>query len=63
MLSRPNYGGLVINFSNNITVDGIIVNNYGNANGGGTGANIGNSSQCFVKQRQMVQLQEMDRWY
>ncbi|RCW42439.1 glycosyl hydrolase family 28, partial [Paenibacillus prosopidis] len=48
MLSRPNYGGLVINFSNNITVDGIIVNNYGNANGGGTGANIGNSSNVLL---------------
>ncbi|RCW39719.1 glycosyl hydrolase family 28, partial [Paenibacillus prosopidis] len=48
MLSRPNYGGLVINFSNNITVDGIIVNNYGNANGGGTGANIGNSTNVLL---------------
>ena len=48
VLNFPNYGGLVINFSNDITVDGIIVNGYGNANSGGTGANIGNSSNVSL---------------
>ena len=59
MLSRPNYGGLVINFSNNITVDGIIVNNYGNANGGGTGTNIGNSANVLLNN---VKLFSYKKW-
>ncbi len=49
VLDRPSNSAIDILFSNNITVDGIIFNDYNNANSGGNGILIGNSTNVYSK--------------
>ncbi|WP_307602086.1 discoidin domain-containing protein [Paenibacillus sp. V4I9] len=48
VLDRPAGRAISIDYSNQITVDGIIVSNYGSADGGGCAINAGNSSNVLI---------------
>jgi hypothetical protein len=48
VLDRPKGRAISIDYSNQITVDGVIVNNYGSADGGGCAINAGNSSNVLI---------------
>lgn len=48
VLDRPSGRAISIDYSNQITVDGIIVINYGSADGGGCAINAGNSSNVVI---------------
>ena len=48
VLDRPSYRAISADYANQITIDGIIVNDYGNANNGGYAINIGNSTNVTV---------------
>ena len=40
--------GISVDYSNQITIDGIIVNNYGNVDNGGYAINLGNASNVLI---------------
>ena len=48
VLDRPDKIGISAQFTNQITIDGIIVNNYGNLDNGGYGINLGNATNVVI---------------
>ena len=48
VLDRPSGRAISVDYSNQITIDGIIVNNYGSGNNGGCAINMGNSSNILI---------------
>ncbi|WP_442952844.1 discoidin domain-containing protein [Paenibacillus sp. Soil522] len=48
VLDRPAGRAISVDNSNQITIDGIIVSNYGSADGGGCAINLGNTSNVLI---------------
>ncbi|KRE35225.1 discoidin domain-containing protein [Paenibacillus sp. Soil522] len=48
VLDRPDKIGISAHYTNQITIDGIIVNNYGNLDNGGYGINLGNATNVVI---------------
>ncbi|WP_233531934.1 glycoside hydrolase family 28 protein [Paenibacillus alkalitolerans] len=48
VLDRPVGRAISVDYANQITIDGIIVNNYGSGNNGGCAINVGNSSNVLI---------------
>ena len=48
VLDRPSGRAISVDYSNQITIDGIIVNNYGSGNNGGSAINMANSSNVLI---------------
>jgi hypothetical protein len=48
VLDRPSYVGIFADYSNQVTIDGIIVNDYGYGNNGGYSINLGNATNATV---------------
>lgn len=48
VLDHPAYGGVSANFANQITIDGIIINDFASYNSGGNGIIVGNSTNVTI---------------
>ncbi|MFC8520266.1 RICIN domain-containing protein [Streptomyces sp. NPDC057257] len=59
ILYKPADKGVEVHYSTNVTVDGIIVNDFGNANTGGYGVDLGVSDNVFVNN---VKLLAYTKW-
>ena len=59
VLDHPAFGGVEAMFANNLTIDGIIVNDYNNANSGGNGVLVGSSTNVSINN---IKLLAFQRW-
>jgi hypothetical protein len=59
VLDHPAFGGVEAMFANNLTIDGIIVNVYNNANSGGNGVLVGSSTNVTINN---IKLLAFQRW-
>ncbi|WP_372663714.1 LamG-like jellyroll fold domain-containing protein [Cohnella sp.] len=48
VIDRPQYVGIIADYANQVTIDGVIVNNYGYGNNGGYSIMLGNATNVLV---------------